>query len=42
MGGWHAFLSAIPVATEGVFVPYADEKELEEGYRRRYLQEGKR
>ena len=38
MGGWHAFLSAIPVATEDTFVPYADEKELEAGYRR-YVEE---
>jgi uncharacterized protein YndB with AHSA1/START domain len=34
MGGWHAFLGAIPVAAEDTFVPYADEKELEAGYRR--------
>jgi uncharacterized protein YndB with AHSA1/START domain len=34
MGGWHAFFDAIPVATEGTFVPYAEEKELEAGYRR--------
>jgi uncharacterized protein YndB with AHSA1/START domain len=39
MGGWHAFCNAIPVATEDTFVPYSDEKELEAGYRRRYLSE---
>jgi uncharacterized protein YndB with AHSA1/START domain len=39
MGGWHAFFDAIPVATEDTFVPYADEKELEAGYRRRCLEE---
>jgi uncharacterized protein YndB with AHSA1/START domain len=37
MGGWHAFCNAIPVATEDTFVPYSDEKELEAGYRRRYV-----
>jgi len=36
LGGWHAFLDAIPSAAEGVFVPYADETELAAGYRRRY------
>jgi uncharacterized protein YndB with AHSA1/START domain len=40
MGGWHAFLNAIPVATDDTFVPYADEKELEAGYRR-YVEEEK-
>lgn len=38
MGGWHAFLNAIPVATDDTFVHYADEKELEAGYRR-YVEE---
>lgn len=37
MGGWHAFLNAIPVAADGTFVPYADEKEFEAGYRQRYV-----
>lgn len=41
MGGWHAFFNAIPVAAEDTFVPYADEKELEAGYRRRYVEEEK-
>jgi uncharacterized protein YndB with AHSA1/START domain len=36
-GGWHAFLDAIPVAADGVFVPYADEKALDAGYRKRLL-----
>lgn len=39
MGGWHAFFDAIPVATEDTFVPYEDEKELEAGYRRHYVEE---
>jgi uncharacterized protein YndB with AHSA1/START domain len=37
MGGWHAFLNAIPIAADGTFVPYADEKEIESAYRKRYL-----
>ena len=37
LGGWHAFLNAIPVAADGAFVPYQDEKDLEAGYRQRYL-----
>jgi uncharacterized protein YndB with AHSA1/START domain len=36
LGGWHAFLNAIPVAAEGVFVPYADEKALQAAYSERY------
>jgi len=36
MGGWHAFMNAIPAATDATFVPYMDEKELEAGYRKRY------
>jgi uncharacterized protein YndB with AHSA1/START domain len=36
-GGWHAFLNAIPAASDGQFVEYADEKELDAGYRARYL-----
>jgi uncharacterized protein YndB with AHSA1/START domain len=37
LGGWHAFLNAIPVAADGAFVPHQDEKDLEAGYRNRYL-----
>jgi uncharacterized protein YndB with AHSA1/START domain len=37
LGGWHAFLNAIPIAADGAFVPYQDEKGLEAGYRQRYL-----
>jgi hypothetical protein len=36
LGGWHAFLDAIPVAAGGSFVPYADEEGLQAGYRQRY------
>ncbi|MEA3176687.1 MAG: hypothetical protein QOI59_210 [Gammaproteobacteria bacterium] len=36
-GGWHAFLNAIPAGSDGQFVEYADEKELDAGYRARYL-----
>jgi uncharacterized protein YndB with AHSA1/START domain len=36
LGGWHAFMDAIPIAAGGAFVPYADEKGLEAGYRKRY------
>ena len=36
-GGWHAFLNAVPAAAAGRFVEYADESELEAGYRARYL-----
>ncbi len=36
-GGWHAFLDALPRAADGQFVEYADEKELDAGYRARYL-----
>jgi uncharacterized protein YndB with AHSA1/START domain len=36
-GGWHAFLNAIPVGSDGQFVEYADEKEFDAGYRTRYL-----
>jgi uncharacterized protein YndB with AHSA1/START domain len=36
-GGWHAFLDAIPTAADGKFVEYADEKDLDAGYRARYL-----
>lgn len=39
MGGWHGFLDAIAMATDGTFVPYADEKPLEAGYRKRYLED---
>ena len=39
MGGWHAFMNAIPGSTDGTFIPYADEKELEAGYRKRYLED---
>lgn len=35
-GGWHAFLNAIPTAADGEFVEYADEKDLDAGYRARY------
>jgi uncharacterized protein YndB with AHSA1/START domain len=38
-GGWHAFLDAIAVASDGTLVPYTDEKELDAGYRARYLAE---
>jgi uncharacterized protein YndB with AHSA1/START domain len=40
LGGWHAFLNAIPIATDGTFVPYANESELEKGYRGRFLPPG--
>jgi uncharacterized protein YndB with AHSA1/START domain len=36
-GGWHAFLDAIARASDGTFVPYADEQALAAGYRERYL-----
>jgi uncharacterized protein YndB with AHSA1/START domain len=36
-GGWHALLDAIAAAADGKFVEYADEKELDAGYRARYL-----
>jgi len=36
-GGWHAFLNAIPAASDGQFVEYADEKDFDAGYRARYL-----
>src|SRR5260370_27636085 len=36
-GGWHALLDAIPTAADGKFVEYADEKDLDAGYRARYL-----
>jgi uncharacterized protein YndB with AHSA1/START domain len=36
-GGWHAFLDAIPTAADGKFVEYANEKDLDAGYRARYL-----
>jgi uncharacterized protein YndB with AHSA1/START domain len=36
-GGWHALLDAVPPAIDGRFVEYADEKELDAGYRARYL-----
>jgi uncharacterized protein YndB with AHSA1/START domain len=36
-GGWHAFLDAIPIAADGKFVEYADEKALDAGYRARYV-----
>ena len=39
MGGWHAFLNAIPVAARDIFVAYADEKEFEAGYRHLFEQE---
>lgn len=42
LGGWHAFLNAIPSGADGTFVPYADERELEAGYRSRYVGEGTR
>lgn len=35
-GGWHALLDAIPVAADGTFVEYADEKDLDAGYRARH------
>jgi uncharacterized protein YndB with AHSA1/START domain len=38
LGGWHAFLDAIPIAAGGAFVPYADEKALQAGYTERYGQ----
>jgi uncharacterized protein YndB with AHSA1/START domain len=38
LGGWHAFLDAIPRALAGGFVPYADERPLEAAYRQRYAQ----
>ena len=38
-GGWHAFLNAIPAASDGKFVDYADEKDFDAGYRARYLSE---
>jgi uncharacterized protein YndB with AHSA1/START domain len=38
-GGWHAFLDAIPAASDGKFVEYADEKDFDAGYRARYLGE---
>lgn len=37
LGGWHAFLNAIPAGSDGRFVEYADEKDLDAGYRARYL-----
>ena len=36
LGGWHAFLDAIPPAADGTFVPYADESALHAGYRQRH------
>ena len=36
-GGWHAFLDALPLAVDGQFVEYADEKDLHAGYCARYL-----
>jgi uncharacterized protein YndB with AHSA1/START domain len=36
LGGWHAFLDAIPRAAAGDFVPYADERPLEAAYRQLY------
>jgi uncharacterized protein YndB with AHSA1/START domain len=36
-GGWHALIDAIPAATDGKLVEYADEKDLDAGYRARYL-----
>jgi uncharacterized protein YndB with AHSA1/START domain len=40
-GGWHAFLNAIPLGSDGQFVEYADEKDLDAGYRLRYLDQPK-
>jgi uncharacterized protein YndB with AHSA1/START domain len=37
LGGWHAFLDAIPRGAAGEYVEYADEKELDAAYRARYL-----
>ena len=38
-GGWHALLDAIPAASDGTHVEYADEKGFDAGYRERYLTE---
>ena len=39
LGGWHGFLNAIPLAADGNFVPYAEEHDLQAGYRKRYMNE---
>lgn len=37
LGGWQAFLDVIAEASDGVFVPYRDEKALDSQYRAKYL-----
>jgi len=39
LGGWHALLDAIPGASDGEFIEYADEKGFDAGYRERYIKE---
>jgi uncharacterized protein YndB with AHSA1/START domain len=37
--GWHAFLNAISMGSDGQFVEYANEKDFDAGYRARYLRD---